>query len=119
VTDIVERLRQGALSGDLPLGVSFNWNEAADEIERLRAEVGALQALYEQRRELLRNCDTEVRALRREKQQLQALIDAYAEAHAVWAAAEPLSTDQHEQMGVVMEMRNALLAAATPQEAET
>jgi hypothetical protein len=34
------------------------------EIARLRDENEALQALYEQRRDLLRSCDTEVRRLR-------------------------------------------------------
>lgn len=41
--DIVERLREGALSGDLPLGAAFDWAWVADEIERLRAEVAAFR----------------------------------------------------------------------------
>jgi hypothetical protein len=50
VTDYVKLLREGALSGDLPLGVAFNWNEIADEIERLRkwkAEATAVLAAWD------------------------------------------------------------------------
>lgn len=43
--DIVERLRAGALSGDLPLGAAINWSQIADEIERLRAENDRLHDL--------------------------------------------------------------------------
>ena len=35
--DIVTRLRAAARTGDLPLGVSFDCDAVADEIERLRA----------------------------------------------------------------------------------
>lgn len=34
--DIVKRLRAAARAGDLPLGVSFDCDAVADEIERLR-----------------------------------------------------------------------------------
>ena len=57
------RLRRLNLSGDDGPEVTL-LTLAADEIERLRDENEALQALYEQRRDLLRSCDTEVRRLR-------------------------------------------------------
>ena len=40
--DIVKRLRAAARAGDLPLGVSFDCDAVADEIERLRAAGDAL-----------------------------------------------------------------------------
>ena len=57
--DIVDRLRAGALSGDLPLGAAFNWDQVADEIERLRAPTSSCRFGHEPTR-------------------LQALIDAWA-----------------------------------------
>ena len=36
--DIVKRLRAAARAGDLPLGVSFDCDAVADEIERLRVD---------------------------------------------------------------------------------
>ena len=42
--DIVARLRAAARSGDLPLGVAFDCDAVADEIERLRAELARLGA---------------------------------------------------------------------------
>ena len=41
--DIVTRLRAAARSGDLPLGVSFDCDAVADEIERLRADNAGLR----------------------------------------------------------------------------
>ena len=50
---------------DCPVCEAQDVIEAQDaEIERLREQNEALQALYEQRRDLLRSCDTEVRRLR-------------------------------------------------------
>lgn len=39
--DLAIRLRSAARSGDLPLGISFDCDAVADEIERLRAELNA------------------------------------------------------------------------------
>ena len=68
MSDIVERLRSEAdahADGDWSDRViRKHFTDAADEIERLREQNEALQALYEQRRDLLRSCDTEVRRLR-------------------------------------------------------
>jgi uncharacterized protein with PhoU and TrkA domain len=94
VTDIVKQLREGALSGDLPLGVAFNWSEVADEIERLQEQVA-----------LLRHAATiEAASLAEQAERadrLQALIDAWADTR--WWA-KTLGADGPE---------GALLAAAT------
>jgi len=59
--DIVQRLRDA-----VPYGLEdyYVLRDAANEIDRLRAENEALRALYEHRRDLLRSFDTEVRRLR-------------------------------------------------------
>ena len=80
---------------------------AADEIERLRAENEALNAMFEKRRNLaIQFAD--------EGDYLQALIDA-------WAEARTLFNDGHDpwteaEWDAYTAARDALLAAATPQE---
>ena len=62
--DIVTRLRAAARSGDLPLGVSFDCDAVADEIERLR---GLLDQEQQRRRDDLlgqQHRDDEIERLR-------------------------------------------------------
>lgn len=87
--DIANRLREGALSGDLPLGAGFNWDQVAGEIERLRAE----------------------------NERLQGLIDAYAvEFRAGVDAFNNGNQSDDDQKARLYFVREALLAAATKEE---
>ena len=45
MSDLAERLRRNAASGDSDKGTSADMSEAADEIERLRAERDSLRGL--------------------------------------------------------------------------
>lgn len=49
--DIVKKLREAALSGDLPLGKSFDCASIADEIERLRSENAEMRMLLVERKD--------------------------------------------------------------------
>jgi hypothetical protein len=76
--------------------------DAADEIERLRAEVEARRSLDKVRLETIRHGLTEMR-------HLQALIDAYAAAFKY--ATRPKFMDDRYRAA-----HHAILAAATPKE---
>jgi hypothetical protein len=98
VTDTVSALRSESdahADGDWSDEViRKRFTEAADEIERLRAEVEAWRSLDKVRLETIRQGLTEMR-------HLQALIDAVAAA------------DTHAKLNTALD---AILAAATPQE---
>ena len=113
MTDLVERLRSMAGWLAAPAGGGFDARsvtEAADEIERLRAEVEAWRSLDKVRLETIRQGLTEMR-------RLQSLIDALADAY---NAMEPLRQDPNAEvwplMNVWQDALHALLDNATPKE---
>ncbi len=102
MTDLVERLRSMAGWLAAPAGGGFDARsvtEAADEIERLRAEN---QRLTDENARAWNACNEECER----KEQLQAKIDAYAAGR----------RDLGVPFDVFMAAHDALLAAATPKE---